>query len=65
MKVYITFAVFSIVLFTLFMTKQTIIGQLLSPAIPEPFGEMSEAPWAKYEAPWETSEDMRVWMSPY
>jgi hypothetical protein len=49
--IFMIFAVFSILLFSLVLMKRTYIAQLLGPAIPEPFLEKME--------------DMHMWMKPY
>lgn len=52
MRVFGTFALFSILLFVLVITKRTYVAQLLGPGIPEPFVT-------------EKFEDMRMWLAPY
>jgi hypothetical protein len=49
--VFIFFATFSILLFSLVLMKRTYVAQLLGPAIPELFAERME--------------DMDMWMRPY
>jgi hypothetical protein len=40
--VFMVFATFSIILFSLVLMKQTMFAQFLGPAIPEPFAERLE-----------------------
>jgi hypothetical protein len=49
--VFMFFATFSILLFSLVLLKRTFVAQLLGPAIPEPFGEKMA--------------DMDMWLQPY
>ncbi len=48
---FMSLAVFSILLFSFVLTKRTFIAQLLGPAIPEPYVEKME--------------DMQMWLKPY
>ena len=49
--VFMFLAIFSILLFSLVLMKQTYVAQLLGPAIPEPFAEKMS--------------DMQMWLQPY
>jgi hypothetical protein len=49
--VFMVFATFSVLLFSLVLLKRTFIAQLLGPGIPEPFGEKME--------------DIRMLLQPY
>lgn len=49
--VFMVFATFSVLLFSLVLMKRTFIAQLLGPAIPEPFAE--------------NLDDMRMWLQPF
>ena len=60
MRVFVAFAVFSILLFGLFLLKRTYVAQLLSPGLHAPLG-LSEPFFGNIEK----LEDMRMWMAPY
>jgi hypothetical protein len=49
--IFMIFATFSILLFSLVLMKRTYVAQLLGPAIPEPFMEKLD--------------DMKIWLQPY
>ena len=51
-RVFMVFAIFSVLLFSLVLMKRTYVAQLLGPAIPEPFSENMDY-------------DMRMEMQPY